>query len=68
MTEASTPSSVMSEGKKVPECEDCKWMVMLKKTEMCDFRDMFVIAAMRRRSKYGCGPEGRQFEPKQVDA
>ncbi len=54
--------------KTVPKCEECKWMVMLKKTEMCDFRDMLVVAAMRRRSKYGCGPEGRQFEPKQVDA
>jgi hypothetical protein len=50
-----------------PRCIDCKWMVMLKKTEMCDFKHI-VIAAMRRRSRYSCGPKGRDFEPKQVDA
>jgi hypothetical protein len=68
MTEASTASSVMSEEKKVPQCKDCKWMVMLKKTEMCNFFINFEIAAMRRRSRYSCGPQGRDFEPKQVDA
>jgi hypothetical protein len=52
----------------IPECKDCKWMVMLKKTEMCNFFINFEIAAMRRRSRYSCGPQGRDFEQKQVDA
>ncbi len=63
---------MMSEEKKVPKCRDCKWMVMLNKTEMCDFKKgqspSFMLAKMRRRSKYSCGLEGRDFEPKQVDA
>jgi hypothetical protein len=58
--------------KRVPECKDCKWMVMLKKTEMCDYTTgqsyALLLAKMRRRSGYSCGTDGKYFEPKQVDA
>ncbi len=62
MTEASTASSVKSEEKKPPRCKDCKdWTG--------GFCRRFWYFCEVERSHIGmCGPDGKYFEPKKVDA
>jgi hypothetical protein len=62
MTEASTESSVMSEGKKVPECKDCEdWT-----RGFC--RRFWYFCEVERSPDGMCGLDGKYFEPKKVDA